>query len=364
MQQFYSGLATPTTVATKDSEEPRTKWAKPQGKGPQVGQQLEMGEDGCPQPEGVRSAEGLGRVDGASGDQARGRILDEEDRKRFSPPPRHSGGRHPQPFLGRVSEMAQDEDRGHSDSVPAPNVVVDHKIQQGHSGPRQAGPDGEDGLGRKGRQRSILEVLKMESGKREARAGSRDNRNPSPRSRETPAGSQHGPGDTRCHTSLPWDATLGGNISIPVPSIPLECGMPLRRGTHRAQGHDPTERVGPHKVGGNDSSPATRGPPALVESFGGTSTQTNAGQSGLDGRLNEIPLGAGQSGLDGRLSEIPLGAPATPILTNPGQLCYANAVTLLLKWLLYKYGHRPAPYGQLQTAFTSLKTGQRAPGFT
>ena len=54
----------------------------------------------------------------------------------------------------------------------------------------------------------------------------------------------------------------------------------------------------------------------------------------------------------------PAGPPASPVLLNPGQICYMNAAVILLHWLVQVASRDlPSPYGVLQAAFGSLKAG-------
>ena len=50
----------------------------------------------------------------------------------------------------------------------------------------------------------------------------------------------------------------------------------------------------------------------------------------------------------------PAGPPASPVLLNPGQICYMNAAVILLHWLVQVASRDlPSPYGVLQAAFGS-----------
>ena len=57
----------------------------------------------------------------------------------------------------------------------------------------------------------------------------------------------------------------------------------------------------------------------------------------------------------------PAGPPASPVLLNPGQICYMNAAVILLHWLVQVASRDlPSPYGVFASGFWIPQGGPQA----
>ena len=90
----------------------------------------------------------------------------------------------------------------------------------------------------------------------------------------------------------------------------------------------------------------------------GLSLRPQRGDTAQSPGRTSAEASTGQQGVSAGPPTVPAGTPLTPILLNPGQICYANAHAQL-RWLLQNYSSHPRPYGRLQAAFAFLKPAQR-----
>ena len=350
MQQFYSGLTTPTTAdSNKDDIEPWSKWAKPQGKGPKWDNNWKWETSEAPTKKEFDQLKELVELMG----RALIRHEDELSMRRTESDFILHLDTAEAGILGlfwtasqRWRKMKTEGTLTQSLRLTLFSVLVQEWITRFAKATQDAT-----------KQEQMVKMEWVEKGDNEVSwkylRWNQDNEKLEPaaggsdiprRGDATPPRSQEGPLDTRRNSEIPCHKTLSGNVSIAVPCISVECGVPLRTGAHSAQSPNPSERVEPNQTPGPIPSPSRRRPPALVESPGGARAETNTGQSSTNAGSPAVPA----------------GIPPVPILINSGQICYANAVTLMTKWLLQQYNSsHPRPYGNLHAAFTSLKPSQR-----